>query len=268
MKLIRSLFLSLLVAGPAFAGAVIDVMVVDGVKLEAVKFGPVNDGKIVLFHSHGITTVPVSSLPAEYQGQFASKTAAATPAPKTENSFLPVPREVPENKPAPQPLIVREPIAKQVPPANSPTILEAMRAKRIEPVVNSGKNDWAEYNHDRVNRLLLDGKLVEKYSLTPLVGFLAKEKASISEEGRTYNGAALDIAERKNNTDHVANAMELRPSLWRRSDERVFLINYKPSTLPGVLMQLYVVEIDQVAGWRTFKVATEPGFEEWKRLAR
>jgi hypothetical protein len=143
-----------------------------------------------------------------------------------------------------------------------------MRAKRVETVANTtGKGDWADYTHDRAHRLLLDGKLVDKSTLTPLVGFLARERASITDDAHTYNGAALDLAEPKAKAGTVPTAMELRPALWARTDEQVFLLDYKPESLPGVLMQIYGVEVAQIGGWRTFKIAREPGFEEWKRLA-
>ena len=62
--------------------------------------------------------------------------------------------------------------------------------------------------------------------------------------------------------------MELRPALWRKTNERVFLLNYKSSTsLPGVLMRVYVQEIEPIDGVKTFKTGSDPTFEEWQRLA-
>ena len=105
-----------------------------------------------------------------------------------------------------------------------------------------------------------------KTTLTPLVGFLAKERTSLSNGNQTFYGAAVDIAERKTDVGKVANAMELRPTLWRRTEDRVFLRDYKPATLPGALLRAYVVETEPLEGWRTFKTGNEPTFEEWKRL--
>jgi len=252
----KRILFCLLVAATGWAAEVVPVLDANGVRYRDVKFGPVNQEKIVLFHSHGVVTVPVSSLPDQYQQRF-------TPKPMPE--ALPVPRELHEPTPAPTPV---SPSAKPAEP-NPGAVLEAMRAKKLEPVTTGGsKSDWANYNHERANLVVLDGKLVERSTLTPMVGFLARERAQVNDGKRTYSGAALDLAERKNADDNVAAAMELRPALWQRTDEQVFLLNYKPMTLPGVLMRVYVVEIDPIDPWRVFKVGTEPSFEEWKRLPR
>lgn len=276
MKFTRVFLSVLFVAASALASQVVDVLEVNGVRYTDVKFGPVNQDKVVLFHSHGVTTVPVASLPIEYQQSLGIKPAAA-PAPSAAatpvtvpaepgNVFLPVPQEVTTPRPTTPPVVTSVPPSNPA-PANPNAILEAMRAKHTEPVVTrAAYSDWGAYNADRETRVLFEGKLVEKSTLTPLIGFLAKERATITDNGQTRTGATLDLAERKAGTTNVATAMEMRPGLWQRTDERVFLLNYKPTTIAGAMLMVYVVEAAPVDGWRTFKVATEPTFEEWRRL--
>jgi hypothetical protein len=159
-------------------------------------------------------------------------------------------------------------------PAQSQTpdpaaILEAMKSQRDTAKSSSrsqATGDWAVYQRERLTRLILDGRLVDRNSLQPLVGFLVKERTRLQHDGRDYFGAAMDLAVRKPDTGAVAGAMDLRPSLWQRTDERVFLVDYRPTSLPGAVIRVYATEIDPIDGWRTFKVGTEPTFEEWKRL--
>jgi hypothetical protein len=245
-----------------FAAEVIPVLSVDGTRYESVKFGPVNGDRVILFHSRGVTSVALQSLPAEYR----PTTAVISPALPT-NDLLPIPAEVdgpatPAAAPAPERSSAPDPAA----------ILEAMRAQRSShdssPTSRSqGTGDWAVYNRERMLKVVLDGRLVDKATLTPLVGFLVKGRTKLTENGRDYYGAALDIAQRKATADQVATGMDLRPALWTRTDERVFLLDYKPVTLPGAVLRVYTLEVKAVDGWRTFKVGTEPSFDEWKRLS-
>lgn len=238
MKMAKQIALFVLLTALSAQADVIQYLDVDDVRYEGVKFGPVNQGKVTLFHSHGVTTVPVGSLPQEYQQQLGVKPPAA----------LPLPAEVPKPKAT----------------AGDPNAtLQAMRQRPA----GGASGDWATYNRERGAKVVLDGKLVDKETLTPLTGFLVKERASLDDGKQKYSGAAFDLAERKADVGKVATAMELRPALWKRTDERVFLLNYQPVTLVGALMRVYAIEVDPIAEWRTFKVGTEPTFEEWKRLA-
>ena len=204
-------------------------------------------------------------------------------------SFLPIPGEVPaapEVKPAPPapilvpvappvivpvepPAPVTAPLVETItktnrPPATGPSTPEPRRHSSS----SQSNSDWALYNRNRYSKVLFDGKLVDIATLEPLVGFLAKEHTALSNGRQTFYGAALDIAEQKADAGKVAAAMELRPALWRRTNERVFLLNYKSSTtIPGILFRVYGQEIEPLEGVRTFKVGTDPTFEDWKRLA-
>ena len=185
----------------------------------------------------------------------------------TDKGFLPVPGEVPSPapvhyiSPAPQPTKTNS-----TPPATAPP-LDAHPRTAPTPATSTAGNDWGAYNRDRATKVLLEGKLVEKSSLTALVGFLASEHAKLGDGQQIFTGAAFDLAERKPVTGKVVAAMELRPSFWRNTNERVFLRGYKAVTsMPGALLRVYVVEADPLEGWRTFKTGSEPTFEEWKRL--
>lgn len=252
----KRILLSLLVAATGFAAEVVPFLEVNGVPYRDVKFGPVNQDKVVLFHSLGVVSIPIASLPAEYQQRVA--------APDTSNG-LPVPQELKLPASGPKP-VTPAPLPVQ---PDQPTILEAMRAKRAESANNSGGGgDWATYTRERGSLVVIEGKLVEKSTLTPLIGFLAKERVQLSDGKRTYNGALLDLAVRKSGGPAVAESMELRPSLWRRTDERVFLVNFKPLTITGALMKVYVVEASPIDQWRAYKAGNDPSFEDWKRLPR
>ena len=242
-KKIRRLLLPVLLTAQVWAGTVIESLEVNGTRYESVKFGPINQDEVVMFHSHGVTTVPVARLPAEVQTALGVKPSEAV-------AFVTPPAATPPSTP------------------DAAAILEAMRAKRPEPSTSTGNanSDWAIYNRDRLTKVVLDGKLVDRQTLKPLVGYLAAEHASLSDGARTFHGVSLDLAERRETVEKTASAMELRPALWHRTAEQVFLINYTPATLPGALMKVYVAEIATLDGVRTFKVGVEPSFEQWKRL--
>ena len=184
-----------------------------------------------------------------------------------DKDFLPVPGEVTAPPPlhaVPAPPLPAKTNSVPVPTAPAP---DAHSRSTATAATSPSGNDWGAYNHDRATKVLLDGKLVEKSSLTALVGFLASEHAKLGDGHKIFTGAAFDLAERKPVTGKVASAMELRPSFWRNTNERVFLMGYKAVTsMPGALLRVYVVETDPLEGWRTFKTGNEPTFEEWKRL--
>lgn len=209
--------------------------------------------------------ITATALTALLAGLYFAQVCAADDAGK---SFLPVPGEVTTTQPAlpPKPVASTGPVLKTntLPTLNS-QMLE-MRNRAATTSAGAPTGDWAAYNHERYANVMLDDKLVDKSTLTPLVGFLAKEHATLSNGTQTFTGAAFDIAKRKAVTNKVAVAMELRPSLWTNTNERVFLLNYKPISLPGALMRVYVQEVDPLEGWRTFKTGVEPSFEDWKRL--
>ena len=183
--------------------------------------------------------------------------------------FLPVPGEVPAVVPVNRLTVIDlTPKATNSLPTPAATVSEIHKRPTVAAEDNNmASSDWSAYYRERANKVLLDGKIVDKSTLTSLVGFLVKESAELNNGTQTFTGAAFDIAKRKATSGTVATAMELRPMLWTNTNERVFLVNYKPATLPGALMRVYVKEGEALEGWRTFKTGVEPSFEDWKRLA-
>ena len=180
--------------------------------------------------------------------------------------FLPVPGEVPAVVPVNRLTVIDlAPKTNSLPPP-APMANEIHKRPPVAAEDNMASSDWGAYYRDRTNKVLLDGKIVDKSTLTSLVGFLVKESAELNNGTQTFTGAALDLAKRKATSGNVATAMELRPMLWTNTNERVFLLNYKPATLPGALLRVYVKEVEALEGWRTFKTGVEPSFEDWKRL--
>lgn len=181
--------------------------------------------------------------------------------------FLPVPGEVPAVVPVNRLTVIDlTPKITNSLPTPAATASEIHKRPAVAAEDNMASSDWGAYYRDRANKVLLDGKIVDKSTLTSLVGFLVKESAELNNGTQTFTGAAFDIAKRKATSGTVATAMELRPMLWTNTNERVFLVNYKPATLPGALMRVYVKEGEALEGWRTFKTGVEPSFEDWKRL--
>ena len=180
-------------------------------------------------------------------------------------SFLPVPGEVPEVVPANRLIVIDRSAKTNSLPAPAATV-NAIHNRPATTADDVSSSDWSAYYRDRANKVLLNGRIVDKSTLTALVGFLVKERATLSNGTQTFTGAAFDLAKRKATTDKIATDMELRPALWTKTNERVFLLNYQSATLPGVPSRVYVQEVEPLEGWRTFKLGVEPSFEDWKRL--
>jgi hypothetical protein len=179
--------------------------------------------------------------------------------------FLPVPGEVPAVVPVNRITVIElAPKTNPLPPPAAPV----KEIHKYQPTTSddASSSDWSTYYRERANKVLLDGKIMDRSTLTSLVGFLVKEHAELSNGTQIFTGAALDIAKRKVTSSNVATAMELRPTLWTNTNERVFLLNYKPAALPGALVMVFAQEIAPLEGWRTFKIGVEPSFEDWKRL--
>lgn len=125
---------------------------------------------------------------------------------------------------------------------------------------------WRLYNEQRMAKVLLRGQLVDRSSLTCLTGFVTTTRTRLRDGERILTGGVLTLATRKPDTNG-ADTMVLRPSLWQRTNEQVLLLSYEPPEGPGVLVRVYGAEMRRVSGIRVFQIATEPSFEEWKRLA-
>src|SRR2546427_12774478 len=77
MKSVAIAVVGCLMAGLTFGAEVVDSLVIDGHEYHSVKWGPVNQGKVVIFHNRGAATIPLEKLPPEYQAQFGYKPATA-----------------------------------------------------------------------------------------------------------------------------------------------------------------------------------------------
>lgn len=142
-----------------------------------------------------------------------------------------------------------------------------MRAKCGEtPAQDCG--EWAAYNRDRASKVMLDGKLVDRSTLRALTGFLVKERIQVVVDDRTVRGAMLELAQRREDSEHVSSPMERRPALWKGMGEQVIPANYTPAAIAGALLLVYVVEEAVIDGRRVFRAGTEPTFEQWQASSR
>ena len=77
-----------LVAGLTLEAEVLDSLVIDGKEYQSIKWGPVNQGKVVIFHNRGVATIPLEKLPLEYQARFGYKSPAATEVISSQPALL------------------------------------------------------------------------------------------------------------------------------------------------------------------------------------
>jgi hypothetical protein len=241
MKLARCITLLLFCAGLGFAGEVIDSLVIDGKTYDGVKWGPVNQGKVVIFHYRGVATVPLDKLPPQYQAQFGYHPATNAAATTTNGLTAAV-------SPA---------------PPNPQEQLDALHGQPVVPMENS---DWESYIKDRATKVLLDGRLVERAKLIELTGFLVAGPFRVSDDASSDHPWILNLAERRNDLPSTSHQFELRPGLWQPNGEMVVLLNYSVPAEEGALIRVYASETRQLNGRRAYTVAKEPTFEEWQRL--
>jgi len=215
-----------------------------------VKWGPVNAGKVVVFHTRGVAIVPLEDLPEEFQDQFGYK------APPVEKPAHPsVPDLVPQPAPPPKPTS---------PPASADLFKPVKPAPA--PVVENNSPEWKQYSQEKNLKVVLDGKLVDKSRLSQLTGFVVAT-GTLSQTGPDGRSrvpiTTLELAQKKND---VAPSMQMRPGLWKGTGEEVVLLDYKHAGDAGVLLNLFVKETDPVDTSRAFFVGKEPSFEQWLKL--
>ncbi len=241
MKLSRWILSFGLCATSALAGQVIDSLQIDGKTYEGVKWGPVNQGKVVIFYNQGVTIVPLDKLPPEYRAQFGY--AAATNASTTISNTLPPAVSAPSTSPQ-----------------------EQLVNTHAETGTPSETVDWQSYVKDRGTKCVLDGKLVEKSELTQLTGFLMAVRGNDADEARLGRLWVLNLAERRKDIPVTVQQFELRPALWQATDETIVLINYQALAEEGELIRLFGSETKPINGHRAFIAAKEPSFEEWQKM--
>ncbi len=219
----------MLAAGCVFAGEVIDSVTIDGKTYESVKFGPVNQGKVVIYHSRGVAIVPLDKIPPEIAPNILghdTQKVKPMPGQSAPNTARP---PLPPNR------------------AASPAEQQA-------------------FEQDRATKVLLDGKLVEKSRLTELTGFLAYSRVDVKDGDRSFFGAIIELARRKPGSQPVAKNLEMRPGLWERTGQSAVLLNYVPDVEEGLLVRVYGTEIAPITDSRAFVVGRELTFSDWKGL--
>jgi hypothetical protein len=241
MKRTRWILLFGFCATLALAGEVIDSLQIDGKTYDGVKWGPVNQGKVVIFYNQGVAIVPLDKLPPEYRVQFGYTPGTNAPAART-NAFPPA--------------LSASPAGFQQQSVNTP----AGTADASET------SDWQVYVKDRATKFVLDGKLVEKSELSQLTGFLMAVQGDNTDQARLGRLWVLNLAERRKNVPPAPEQFELRPGLWQATDETVVLINYEALAEQGALVRVFGSETKPVNGHRAYIAAKEPSFEEWQKL--
>jgi hypothetical protein len=250
----------------AQAGELLSRLVINNKIYFDVRWGPINNGKVVMFHSRGMLIIPLADLPSEYQDQFGykpptnSESQSSTPTPLPPP--LPESTPTPVQPPAPTPTVRLQPLSK-LPPIRPPTLSRSYYTASRSRSTND--RDWQLYNVARQTKVIFEENLVDAASLTPLVGFIGNP-GWLEEDGIRVNGTFFELAEKRKDAPEAPSAMLLRPHLWRKTGTVVFLKNYKPETEADVLVRLYVSEQKPMADHRTFEVATEPTFEQWLKL--
>jgi hypothetical protein len=124
---------------------------------------------------------------------------------------------------------------------------------------------WRMYNEQRATKVVFRNRLVERDSLTPLTGFVVREKTKLTDGSRSLSGGMIELANYSGDSK-VATAMALRPNLWKRTGERILLQDYEPLEGMGMLSRIYGAEVRRIGSVRVFQVAKEPSYEDWKRL--
>jgi hypothetical protein len=125
--------------------------------------------------------------------------------------------------------------------------------------------DWEAYNRDRKTKLVLRDKLVNRSDMSTLVGFIGTPIRVLSGDVK-IRGVTMELAEKKEDVAQPASELSLRPNLWQRTGKMVVLRDYKAQGESGILVRLYVTPAEDVEEHKSYEVATEPTFEQWKQL--
>ena len=126
---------------------------------------------------------------------------------------------------------------------------------------------WKQYNDERANKLLFQGKLVEKTTLVPIIGYVVTGQYRAQEGDKSRQATVVELAVKRADTKDVADAMSLRPALWRSTGEQVLLLDYCPDgEMAGTLIRVYGKETASLDEKRSFIIGTEPSFKEWLKL--
>ena len=255
-----------LICNAQAANTIDSVRTADGKLYQNVRWGPVNGGKVVMFHNRGVTIIPLADLPEEYQAQFgytppAEPTPTVTPRKRTTNEPAP-PRPDPASQPSP--VVITPP---STPTPNAAEMREQFERMRSHDNNSPESKHWKQYNEERVSKLLFQGKLVEKAILTPIIGYVVTGQYRAQDGDRSRQATVIELAVKRSDTKDVAEAMSLRPALWRSTGEQLLLLDYRPDgEMAGTLIRVYGKETASLDDKRSFIIGTEPSFKEWLKL--
>lgn len=257
----------------------IDRLTIDGKNYQNVKFGPANQGKVLIYHLGGVSFVPIEKIPADYgylifgydkemavvlerlkkeeeqrareAEALAKAEAEAAAAEQAANPGNPTPYR--PRKQRPHPGTEGEDPQPQQPPTTEVTVSPQLR-------------EWEAYEKDRASKLILGGELVPRSSLQQLTGFVVSPHVEITVDDKVYKGTSLEIATKITDSPVASGAIDLRPGLWKGTGEVVILLDCVPAEEGGMLVRVYGKQSEPIAGKPTFIVGSVPTFDEWKKL--
>ena len=215
------ILLGLSIALVVRAAEVISQLEIDGKQYESVRWGPINNGKIVVLHSRGAAMVPVEKIPEPYHTQLGIKDPVKPALPEApaiesrgESAFERAQRG-------------RGPI----PHHEGEAAAEAER--QAATAIQRGK--WS----------VINGELVEKDKLTQITGFVRSRAEARDGDKIVTRGTIVELAERRDPSKHIPAQLEMRPGLWKETGERVFLQDYVYEGRMGDLIRLYGQEQEE-----------------------
>jgi len=220
-------WLGAIVAAAALAGDVIPRLEIDGRTYESVRWGPVNQGKVVVIHSRGSAFIPVEKLPEPYRQQFGIRgpDSPAVPAPESrgDSAYERAQREQRERA--------------------------AAAAQEQERAAAAEQARWA----------VLDGALVPRAELTQLTGFVRSRAETRDGDQVVQRGVVIELAQRRDPTRDIPAYLEMRPGLWQETGERVLVVGHGLNPRIGELIRIWGREHPEpVQAMRVFTAAREP----------
>ncbi|MCS7049848.1 MAG: hypothetical protein NZ483_11230, partial [Verrucomicrobiae bacterium] len=203
---------------------VVPELVIDGVRYDSVRWGPVNKGRVVILHARGSAVVDLEKVPEPYRSRLTTKQA-----------------------------VVR---------GDSAAAREVQ--KPVEKPQAEEKKQKQEQESERARWALLNGVWVPKSELVELVGFVRSRAEAHDRGELVLRGVVVELAERRNAALEIPAHLALRPGLWKPTGERVFLKDYRHRGEMGELVRVWGRPLPEtVAEMRAFEVAREPTAAEW-----
>jgi hypothetical protein len=282
---IRLVILFLLVAGwtvlpsEAQLNRQIDRLTIDGKNYQNVKFGPANQGKVLIYHLGGVSFVPIEKIPADYgylifgydkemavvlerlKKEEEQQAREAEARAKAEAEAAAAERAANAGNPNPN-----RPRRKRPNPAQQDEVPQPQPLPTAEATVSPQQREWEAYEKDRASNLILGGALVPRSSLQQLTGFVVSPHVEITVDDKVYKGSSIEIATKITDSPAAGGAIDLRPGLWKGTGEVVILLDCVPAEEGGMLVRVYGKPSEPISGKSTFLVGAIPTFDEWKKL--